>query len=409
MAACPRPRFLTAARQRPGSLHPMTALILAVICLPGLLLPRVSGADTRLGILPPGETIVIRLSGKAPALVQEQRMISLSEGINQVAFSWSGIHLEKDAILLTPLAESREIQVLSSSFPPDGTRLVWEIYSSKDRVIPVIISFLPAGLDYQISYTAVVDAQETFLDLNAHLVLRNFSGLSYPNAAVWLKPDTVFHTDLNHLETRQIHFQTKKNMAVTKIHQWDGPAIPAPGPKTAGQTSGIPTAYEFANTRVQDQDTADLFPGKVRLFLEDTRGRTLFFGDDRMPFVPKGDKTRLKTGDSRDILVSKKRMDTSNTRVRRNENGEVQVFDRKTTDRLVLENTRTSPAVVHVTHRITGQWEPVDMGHAYTLKDFQTLVFEVHVDAGEKKTIDLTYLEKNIFAGNFKPYNTPVQ
>jgi hypothetical protein len=408
MAACPGPHILTPPRQRPLSLNPVTSLILVAVCLLCLILPQISAADTRLGILPPSQTIVIRLSEKAPALVQEQRMISLSEGINQVAFSWSGVHLEKNTILLTFLDESREIQVLSTAFPPDGTRLVWEIYSQKDRVVPVIISFLPAGLDHRISYTALVDAQETALDLHAHLILRNFSGLSYPNAAVWLNPDTVFHTDLNLLETRQIHFQTKEHMAVTKIHQWDGPAIPAPAPEIPG-LPGIPTAYEFTNTLGQDPDAADLFAGKIRLFLEDTQGRTLFSGEDRMPFVPKGDKTRLKTGDSRDILVSKKRMETSNTRVRRNENGDVQVFDRKTTDRFVLENTGTSPAVVNITHRIPGQWEPVDMGHAYTLEDFQTLVFDVHLDAGEKKTFDLTYMEKNVFAGNFKQFNTPVQ
>ncbi|HSL62968.1 MAG TPA: hypothetical protein VK885_14370, partial [Desulfotignum sp.] len=66
-----------------------------------------------------------------------------------------------------------------------------------------------------------------------------------------------------------------------------------------------------------------------------------------------------------------------------------------------------TPAVVQLTDRIPGQWEPVDMGHAYTLTDYQTLVFEVRLAPGETRTFDLTYLVLNIFAGNFRNYNIP--
>jgi hypothetical protein len=406
MAAHHCPGFLTAARNRAVSLNLTTALILAAVCLQGLTLPCISVADTRLGILPPSDTLLVRLSADAPALVQEQRMVSLSAGINQVAFSWSGVHLDPETILMTPLDDSRKIQVMSTAFPPDGTRLVWEIFSPHDRVVPVVISYLPAGLDHRITYTATVDADEASMDLTTHLILRNFSGLSYPDADIRLGPERRIHTGLDHLETRQVQLNTKENLAVTKIYAWDSLA---PGTKTAGPSPGIPTAYEFTNTPVQGQDAADLFSGKVRLFLEDSQGRTLFSGEDQMPFLPGGNTARLKTGDSRDILVSKKRMTTTSTRVRRNENGDVQVFDRKTTDRLVLENTKDSSAVIHLTHRMPGQWEPVDMGHPYTLEDFQTLAFEVHLGAGEKKTFDLTYLEKNIFTGSFKQFNTPVR
>lgn len=405
MAAPACARLLKKIHPRAIFQNHLLILSLILLCMVFAGLPRTSPASTRLGILPPSDSVLIRLTGGPSALVQEQRVVSLSKGINQVAFSWSGVHLDKDTILLTPVSDETGIRILSAAFPPDGSSLIWEVYSSRDMVVPMVISCLPAGLDHQFTYTASLDEKEQSLDLTAHLILRNFSGVQYTHAAAWLNPDTVFHTDLFHLETRQIHFPAKHNLPVIKIHDWDGQVMPH-DPKTLSQAPGIPFGYQFANTTAPDQHIEDLPAGKVRIFLTDSRNRNLFSGEDFMNFLPAGDTVFLRTGDSRDILVSKRRMGTAQTRVRRNDKGEVQVFDQKITDRFILENTTPVAAVVKITDRIPGQWEPVEMGHAYALTDHQTLVFDVRLAAGETKTFDLTYLVLNIFAGNFRNYNT---
>jgi hypothetical protein len=400
--------ILLKAGCRPLILNRVLALVVFTLLVCSLGLPRTSTADTRLGILPRPDSILIRLTGQTPALIQEKRMVSLTKGINQIAFSWSGVHLDKDTILLTPLSDANDVRILSTAFPPDGTRLIWEVYSSRDRLVPLVISCLPAGLDHLISYTAFVDAKEQAMDLDTHLVLRNFSGQDFPGSVVWLNPDTLFHTDLQHLETRRFTFSTGKNITITKIHAWDGQTMPH-DPKNLAQAPGIPFGYRITNLASTNQAARDLLPGKVRIFMTDVQGRPLFSGEDVMGFLPEGDTFFLQTGNSRDILVSKRRMNTTRSRVRHNDKGEIQVFDQKITDRFVLENTKSTPAVVTIRDNIAGQWEPVDMGHAYTLEDYQTLVFEIRLDAREKKTIDLTYTMLNIFAGNFKQYNTVAQ
>jgi hypothetical protein len=83
----------------------------------------------------------------------------------------------------------------------------------------------------------------------------------------------------------------------------------------------------------------------------------------------------------------------------------IQVFDQIITDRFILKNTRTTPADIRLIDRITGQWEPVDMGHAYTLEDHETLRLDIHLDAEETRTFDLTYKILNIFADKFTQYN----
>ncbi len=384
--------------------RPFRRMIFLALVITGLILPALSSADTRLGILPQPDAVHIRLPDQRPALVQEHHPISLGKGINQVAFSWSGVRLDTEAVLLTPLSDPESVRILSTTLPPDGASLIWEVYSHKDAVVPMTLSYLPIGLDSRITYTATVDARETALALDARLILRNFSGQTYDSATIQLDPDTVFSTELQDRETRRISFPIPQHPEVTKIFQWDGQTMPH-DPENQDTAVGVPFGYEITFPVNGSPDTRDLRQGNVRIFLEDAQGRTLFTGEDFLPFLARGDTFFLETGRSRDILITKRRMTTHETRVRRNDKGKIQVFDQTITDRFILKNTRPTPADIRLTDRIPGQWEPVDMGHAYTLEDHETLRFDIHLDAEQTRTFDLTYKIVNIFADKFTRYN----
>ncbi|MFN2435933.1 MAG: hypothetical protein ABR513_02480 [Desulfotignum sp.] len=379
-------------------------LILLVLLTAGTVLPDRSSADTRLGILPVPEAAHIRLSDQGPALIQEYHHLSFGKGINQVAFSWSGARLDPDAVLLTPLEDSESIRVISTVFPSDGTRLIWEVDCQQTGVVPVIISYLPAGLDSLVTYSATVSADETDLDLDAHLVLRNFSGQTYSLATVRLDADTMFSTQILDRETRQIPFSVPQNPAVKKIFHWDGQIMPH-DPENQDAYPGIPFGYRLTFPADDSENTADLRAGKVRIFLKDARDRTLFTGEDTLPFLAKGDTFFLETGRSRDIVITKRRMDTDETRIRRNDKGIIQVFDQRVTDRYILKNTSDTPAEIRLIDRISGEWKPVDMGHGYTLEDHETLIFDILLGAQETQTFDLTYEMLNLFADKFIQFN----
>ncbi len=83
----------------------------------------------------------------------------------------------------------------------------------------------------------------------------------------------------------------------------------------------------------------------------------------------------------------------------------IQVFDQTITDRFILKNTGDTSADIRLIDRIPGHWEPVNMGHAYTLEDHETLRFDILVDAGETQTFDLTYTVLNIFPARFAEFN----
>jgi len=404
MAADTCSRFMR-LQKAPGMKVVMAAwffLLTGLCCI--LAVPGTAFARTQLATLPLQEQVFIRLAGRNTALVQEKRVLALVAGINTIDFSWQNVHIDPDAVYLDTLAKTDDITVLSVARPPDASALVWEIYSKRDTDQPVVISYLLAGLDNLVTYTALADAKENFLDLDARLILRNFSGQDFDNARFWLTPDTSFNTRLQHRETRHILFFEQDDLPVDKVYEWDERTMPH-DPENAPQSPGIPTGYKIRNTRDAELGTADLVSGKIRIFQENGRDSTIFSGEDVMPFVPKGGTTFLTIGSSRDILVFKRRIHREQTRVRRNDKGVVQVFDEIITDRFILENTKAVPVMLSLTDRISGQWAPVDMGHPYTLTDHETLVFDIHLKAEEKKTFDLTYKVVNRFTGNFARYN----
>lgn len=268
-------------------------MICSALVTAGLILPALLSADTRLGILPQPDAVHIRLSNQNLAMVQEHHQISLGKGINQVAFSWSGVRLDPDAVLLIPLSDPESVRVLSAALPPDGAGLIWEVYSPNDAVVPMTLSYLPAGLDSLVTYTATVNARETALDLDAKLILRNFSGQSYDSAMVRLDLDTVFSTQIQDQETRQVSFPIPQNPEMTKILHWDGQTMPH-DPENQDTAVGIPFGYEITFPADAARNTFDLRPGNVRIFLEDAQGRTLFAGEDFLPFLAKGDSFSLK-------------------------------------------------------------------------------------------------------------------
>lgn len=361
-------------------------------------------ARTSLVVLPAREQAVLRLSSGLPTLVQENRVLTLSKGVNPVDFSWQGVAIDPMSIILTPLAGPDQARLLSVSYPPGENALVWEVYSSSDRELPVVISYLLQGIDHLVTHEALADKNEEKLALASRLVLRNFSGEDFTPALIHLDPDTRFASLTRNLETRQILFSEVKEIPVVKTYIWDSRTMPhVPDPD--GPVPGIPTGYEIVNTQKAGLGERDLAAGKARVFQEDGQGSTIFLGENRLEYLPVGDHTRLILGDSRDIQVTLRRMDTRKTNIRKNKKGAVQVYDEQIRDRIVVENFKSGPVTLTLLDTIQGQWEPLSMGHPYTLKDHETLEFSIALAPGEKKTFILEYRRLNLFAQQFSRYN----
>jgi len=155
--------------------------VLALLCVVG-------GAQARIKLvaLPERAATVIRLDNPKATLIEEERVLTLQKGLNKVDFSWKGVQIDEDSIRLEPLEHPGEVTLLSISYPPGEAALVWEISSEGDFAETVRISYLLSNIDRLITYKAVANKAETFVDLKSYLVLRNFSGEDFDKARVLL-------------------------------------------------------------------------------------------------------------------------------------------------------------------------------------------------------------------------------
>ncbi len=355
-------------------------------------------ARTSLVSLPPRQQVDIRINLHQPnqknTLVQEKRILTLKKGINKIDFSWQNVMIDPSSITFKTLSNPGKIIVLSVSYPPDEAALIWNIYSQEDVEESVVISYLLADIDGMMTYKALADKKETHIDLNAYLVLRNFSGEAFKTVTAHTK-STSFITSIQDLESKRILVSQLRNIAIKKVYTWNSLTMPHE-PDKLNKTVGIPTSYEIKGP---------LFNGKVRVFQRDEQNSTIFLGEDNAAYTPEGDTGSLYIGDSRDIVVTQHRLDTKKTNIQRNTKGHIQVYDEIINDKVIVENLKDKPVILSLIETIQGQWSPIDISIEYTLKDHKTLKFDIRLLPKEKKILKLNYKVLNIFSHKFVQFN----
>jgi len=112
--------------------------------------------------------------------------------------------------------------------------------------------------------------------------------------------------------------------------------------------------------------------------------------------VPVAEKFKVRIGDSRDIVVTQKKMRDKRINLRRNHHNKIILYD---TDELVetkIENFKDKPAVLILTEHIPGQWDMEECTHKYELKDHQTLEFRIELKPKEKVKLMMHYHRRNL-------------
>ncbi len=372
----------------------------------GVLLLVAAGAQARIKLvaLPERAATVIRLDNPNATLIEEERVLTLQKGLNKVDFSWKGVQIDEDSIRLVSLDHPTDVTLLSISYPPGEAALVWEINSTGDFAETVRISYLLSNIDRLITYKAVANKAETFVDLKSYLILRNFSGEDFEKARVLLDYGEAFEQGIDHEETKQMLFLSEPNVPVRKIWTFDAASLPWDPEQLNNENVGIPVSYEVTNSDKAGLGKFALWGGKARLFQQDGHGSTIFLGEDNASLVPVGEKMELYIGDSRDIVVTQRKMRDAQIDIRKNNDGRIVLFD---TDEIItakIENFKDSPAVLTMIQHIPGQWDMEECNLKYVKKDASTLKFEIELPARTEKgpaTKELTmhYHRRNVQPG----------
>jgi hypothetical protein len=290
--------------------------------------------------------------------------------------------------------------------------LLWTLQNSGARRHKVEASYLTSNLSWSADYVLNVSKDETNGDLDGWVTLVNHSGTAFKNAQLQLVAgdlnrviaqsggnmraamDSVaksaaapafqqesfseYHlyslgrrTSIFDQESKQISLLNASRFPLQKIYVVNGqsnyyrnsaqPGAPVKDP--------VQVFYKFKN-----EDKAGLgmpLPaGTIRVYQADSRGGSLFVGEDRIDHTPKDESISLHIGNAFDIVAERKQTDYKKLSDRLYE------FEYEIT----LRNHKDAPITVEVNEPIGGDWEMVSSTYKFTKTAAFAAQFQVPVD-----------------------------
>jgi len=370
--------------------------ILIFTAIAGIFLSAsISIARTKLVALPERADVVIRLDNPNYTLVEEERILTLQKGTNQVDFSWTGVSIDPDSIRVKIISHPEEVKVISVSYPPEENSLVWQIYSPQPYEEKIRISYLLKNIDRLITYKAIANKDETNAILQSFLILRNFSGEDFSMAKILLDYGETFEKSVSHEETKQMLLFTKQNIQIEKKLTFDARKLPWDPEKVTGNV-GIPVTYEIKNEKKSGLGDFALWGGKARVFQDDGKGSTIFLGEDNASFTPPGEKCSLYIGDSRDIVVTQRKIKEIKINIRKNADNQIILYDTDEIIKAEIENFKDAPVMLTLIQNIPGEWDMEETSHQYEKEDANTLKFNVNLKPKAKETVTFHYHRRNV-------------
>jgi len=369
-----------------------------VLTLMGTVMVTPGQARIKLVTLPERDATVIRLDNPRATLVEEERVLALQKGVNQIDFSWKGVAIDPDSIRLVARSHPDKIVLLNVSYPPGEAALVWEISSPEAWEETVRISYLLSNIDRLVTYKAVADKEETQVDLRGFIVLRNFSGEDFARARVILEEGAPVEQAIGHEETKQLQFLNVPKVPFKKIWTYDA-ALKPWDPAVLDVNVGIPVSYRILNDTKSGLGKTALWSGKTRVFQDDGHQSTIFSGEDAPALVPVGEKMEIYVGDSRDIVVTQRQMKNNQINIRKNNGEGIVLYDTDEVITAKIENFKDKPALLTMIQHIRGQWEMKECNLKYERKDAETLEFQIELPPQGKQELNMHYQRLNIRPG----------
>ncbi len=285
------------------------------------LIPDLAEARIKLITLPVRQRVEIQLDHETATLVEEERIVPLVQGVNQVDFSWANTQIDPGTIVFRVMgpaadddkaAKALDVKVLSVSYPPNENALVWQVSSSASGAARVRISYILGNLSKSFNYRAVAAQDESTLDLHQYIRVQNMANESFGSTGIWAGFGQHFLKPIGINETKEMLMQDYVKVPINKTYTCDRAEfgyLDEPQRKLR-----VPMHYVLKNTKEKQMGLAALQFGKVRIFQEDAHGTTAFTGEDWGKFTPIDDEMKLYLGVAQDIVV--KRTVAKNERVK---------------------------------------------------------------------------------------------
>lgn len=308
--------------------------------------------------------------------------------------------------------------------------LVWKLFSEKGGNQKTEVSYMTEGLNWNTDYVAVLNPDDSKMDLTGWVTLDNQSGTSYQDAKLKLvagdvrrvqenadagyapapmmmkntmmaearqefKEESFFEYHLYTLnqsttiadkETKQLSLISANNVPVVKKFVYD-PQRPVysyartsrPGQGSATNPDQKVAIMVSLKNSKENNLGIPLPKGKIRLNKADSSGSLQFVGEDQIDHTAKNENIELYVGDAFDIVGGKKQTnyqaDNNNTHI---------------TYEVTLKNHKEQAVTVNAYEHIWGDWKISGNSLPFNKEDANTVSFPVQIPANGSVTLTYT-------------------
>lgn len=327
---------------------------LPALLAPALLtiLPGAAWGRVKLITLPVRERVEIQLDNTSATLVEEERIVPLVEGENQVDFSWANTQIDPNTIVfrvIAPVGDAPlDVKVVAVSYPPGESALVWTVGASASGSARVRISYLLGNLTKSFNYRAVASSDERTLDLAQYLRVRNLANEEFDETGVWAGFGERFMKPIGLNETKEMLMERFRKVPIRKTYTCNPQEFDYLD--RSQNKLRVPMHYVLTNDEDHGLGAAALPYGKVRIFIagagENAAANTAFLGEDWGQFTPKDDEMRLYLGVAQDIVVKRTIAKNETRRIAGN------LFDYEIVVQYEIENFKNQPVTLDVVESV---------------------------------------------------------
>jgi len=291
--------------------------------------------------------------------------------------------------------------------------LLWTLQNSGARRHKVEASYLTSNLSWTADYVLNVGKDESSGDLDGWVTLVNHSGTAFKNASLQLVAGDIhrvmaqngmdaigamksiaraesapavfqqesfseYHlyslnrrTSIFDQESKQISLLNASHFPLRKVYVVNGQFYYYRGAAQPGAPIKDPVQvfYKFKNEEKSGLGMP-LPSGTIRVYQADSRGGSLFAGEDHIDHTPKDEEIALHIGNAFDIVAERKQTDYKKLSTSLYE------FEYEIT----LRNHKVAPISVEVNEPIGGDWEMVNSTYKFTKTAAFAAQFDVPVD-----------------------------
>ncbi|MCH6547268.1 MAG: hypothetical protein IH798_02375 [Gemmatimonadetes bacterium] len=279
------------------------------------------------------------------------------------------------------------------------------------------MSYLTRGLNWKSDYVMVLNEDDSLADITGWVTLTNQSGTSFENVRLKLvagdvqrvtpeirrrmamdalraaAPEQQFQeesffeyhlytlqrpTNLLQNEQKQVTLLEGSDIGIDKRLIFYGAAQyyrGAYGQVVSNQKVGV--YLDFQNTE-ENNLGVPLPQGIVRVYKADPTGAQQFIGEDRIDHTPRGERVRIKMGESFDVVGDRRQMEFA----------VISSCVSESVWEVTVRNHKDEAAEIEVVEPVGGDWDLISSSHEAERLDAHTFRYTVTVPARDQVTID---------------------